>query len=101
MATPILSQPQTVTQFDLVRHVSLSNQIDALRREHSELEQKLIASLSSDAQVEPGAHTAQLKTSERRNVSWKAVVIRLKGSGYVSRILSCTKPKTYTKLVVR
>ncbi len=102
MATPILSQPQTVvTQFDLKRHVSLSNQIDALRREHALLEQKLITSLSSDAEVEPGSHTAQLKTTQRRNVSWKNVVIRLKGSGYVSRILSCTKPKTYTKLVVR
>ncbi len=102
MATPILSQPQTVvTQFDLKRHVSLSNQIDALKREHSDLEQKLIASLSSGASVEQGTHTAQLKTSERRNVSWKAVVIRLKGSGYVSQVLTHTKPKTYLKLVVR
>ncbi len=102
MATPILSQPQTVvTQFDLKRHVSLSNQIDALKQELSKLEQTLTASLARGAEVEPGAHTAQLKTSERRNVSWKDVVIRLKGSGYVSRILSCTKPKTYTKLVVR
>jgi len=102
MTIPSLTQsPQTVTQFDLKRHVSLSNQIDALRREHALLEQKLIASLSSGAEVEPGALTAQLKTNQRRNVSWKNVVIRLKGAGYVSRILSCTKPKTYTKLVVR
>ncbi len=92
---------QTVTQFDLKRHVSLSNQIDVLRREHAELEQKLITSLSNGVEAEPGAHTAQLKTNQRRNVSWKDVVIRLKGSGYASRILSCTKPTTYTKLVVR
>ncbi len=91
----------TVTQFDLKRHVSLSNQIDALRREHALLEQKLIASLSSGAEVEPGSHTAQLKTTQRRNVSWKNVVIRLRSSGYVSQVLSHTKPKTYTKLVVR
>jgi len=101
MATPILSQPQTITQFDLARYASLSAQIDSLKSEHAELERQLIASLSSDANVEKGTHTAELKTSERRNVSWKNVVIRLKGSGYVSRILSCTKPKTYTKLVVR
>ena len=102
MTIPSLTQShQTVTQFDLKRHVSLSNQIDALRREHALLEQTLIASLSNGADVEPGAHTAQLKTSERRNVSWKNVVTRLKGSGYASRILSCTKPTTYTKLVVR
>ncbi len=101
MATPILSQPQTVTQFDLVRHVSLTNQIDSLKSEHAELERQLTTALGSGVEVEPGAHTAQLKTSERRNVSWKAVVIRLKGTGYVSRILSCTKPKTFLKLVVR
>ncbi len=86
---------------DLKRHVSLSNQIDALKREHAELEQKLIASLSNGAEVEPGSPTAQLKTTQRRNVSWKNVVIRLKGSGYVSQVLSHTKPKTFLKLVVR
>ncbi len=101
MATPILSQPQTVSQFDLSRYVSIVNQIDALKAEQSALEQSLTSALGNGAVVEPGAHTAQLKTTERRTVSWKAVVIRLKGSGYASRILSCTKPKTYTKLVVR
>ena len=101
MATPILSQPQTITQFNLARYTSLGAQIVALRREHALLEQKLITSLSSGAEVELGAHTAQLKTNQRRNVSWKDVVIRLKSSGYASRILSCTKPTTYTKLVVR
>ncbi len=101
MATPILSQPQTITQFDLARYATLANQIDALKAEQSALEHQLIMAIGSGANVEPGAHTAQLKTTERRTVSWKAVVIRLKGSGYASRILSCTKPKTYTKLVVR
>ncbi len=102
MATPILSQPQTVvTQFDLARYASLSAQIDSLKSEHAELERQLIASLSSDANVEKGTHTAQLKTSERRNVSWKSVVVRLKGSGYVRQVLSHTKPKTFLKLVVR
>ncbi len=102
MTIPSLTQShQTVTQFDLKRHVSLSNQIDALKRELSELEQTLLTSLSGGAEVEPGSHTAQLKTTQRRNVSWKNVVIRLKGSGYVSQVLSHTKPKTYTKLVIR
>ena len=102
MTIPSLTQShQTVTQFDLKRHVSLSNQIEILKREHSLLEQKLITSLSSGAEVEPGAHTAQLKTNQRRNVAWKDVVIRLKGSGYVSQVLSHTKPKTFLKLVVR
>ena len=102
MTIPSLTQShQTVTQFDLKRHVSLSNQIDALKQELSELEQTLLTSLSGGAEVEPGSHTAQLKTTQRRNVSWKNVVIRLKGSGYVSQVLSHTKPMTFLKLVVR
>ncbi len=101
MATPILSQPQTITQFDLARYVTLANQVEALKTEQSTLQEQLITALSSGAVVEPGNHTATLRTTERRNVSWKKVVIRLKGSGYASRILSCTKPKTYIKLVVR
>ena len=101
MTINTLPQTQTITQFDLVRFASLTAQIDSLKSEHADLEQELTNALDSGVEVEPGAHTAQLKTTERRTVSWKAVVIRLKGSGYASRILSCTKPKTYTKLVVR
>ncbi len=101
MATPILSQPQTITQFSLARYVSLSNQIDALKAEQSALEQQLTTALDSGAVVEPGNHTAKLRTTERRNVSWKSVVERLKGAGYVRQVLSHTKPKTFTKLVVR
>lgn len=101
MATPILSQPQTITQFDLARYVTMANQIDALKTEKSVLEQQLITSLGSGAVVEPGNHTAKLRTTERRNVSWKKVVIRLKSEGYANKVLSATKPTTYTKLVVR
>ena len=101
MATPILSQPQTLTQFDLARYVTMANQIDALKAEQSALEQQLITSLDSGCKVEPGNHTAKLRTTERRNVSWKKVVIRLKSEGYANKVLSATKPTTYTKLVVR
>jgi len=101
MANPILSQPQTLTQFDLARYVSLSSQIDALKREHADLESQLITSLDGGCKVEPGAHTAQLRSTERRNISWKKVVIRLKSEGYANKVLSATKPTTYTKLVVR
>ena len=99
MATPILSH--SITQFSMARYASLSAQIEALKAEHSALQQQLIAALSSGATTEPGARSASLKTCERRSVAWKDVVIRLKGAGYASRILSCTKPKTFLKLVVR
>ncbi len=101
MTISILPEKHSITQFDLVRFASLTAQIDSLKSEHADLEQELTNALDSGVAVEPGAHTAQLKTTEGRNVSWKTVVIRLKGTGYASRILSCTKPTTYTKLVVR
>jgi len=84
MAHPIISQPQTITQFDLARYVTMANQIDALKAEQSVLEQQLITALHSGAVVEPGNHTAKLRTTERRNVSWKKVVIRLKSEGYAN-----------------
>ena len=100
MATPILSQPTKISQFDLARYATLAKQLEALKAEQTALQQQLVAALGSGAQVEAGARSASLKTCERRSVSWRSVVERLKGAGYASRILSCTKPTTYTKLVV-
>jgi len=101
MTFSILPQTQTVSQFDLARYVTIANQIDALKAEQTAIEHQLTTALANGAEVEQGTHTANLKTTERRNVSWRGVVERLKGAGYASRILSCTKPTTYTKLVVR
>jgi len=101
MTIQTLPKSHPITQFDLTRYVTIANQIDALKAEQSALEHQLTTALDSGAVVEPGNHTAQLKTSERRNVSWKSVVERLKGAGYVRKVLSATKPKTYTKLIVR
>ncbi len=99
MATPILSH--SISQFQLAHYATLANQIEALKAEQSTLQEQLIAALGNGTEVEAGPHSASLKACERRSVAWKDVVIRLKGSGYASRILSCTKPTTYTKLVVR
>ena len=58
MARPIISHPQTITQFDLARYVTMANQIDALKAEQSALEHQLITALDSGAVAEPGNHTA-------------------------------------------
>ena len=75
MATPILSHH--ITQFQLTRYATLANQLEA------------------------GARSVSLKACERRSVALKDVVIRLRSAGYASRILSCTKPTTFFKLVIR
>ena len=101
MTINTLPKSNQISQFTLARFAKIANQIDALKAEQSALEHQLTTALDSGAVVEPGNHTAQLKTSERRNVSWKSVVERLKGAGYVRKVLSATKPKSYTKLIVR
>ena len=102
MAHSSLPHPQTsITQFDLARYVRLNNQIETLKWKQSKLEKQLKAALQDGAQVEAGNHTARLQSFEKRAVSWKDVVIRLKGAGYTSNVLSHIKPKTYFKLIVR
>jgi len=57
--------------------------------------------LSHDARIEPGTHTAKLVHYERRNISWKDVVIRFKGAEFADAILATTEPTIYQKLIVR
>ena len=101
MTISILSQPTTISQFDLARYATLANQIEALKAEQSQLQEQLIAALQSGAEVEAGARSASLKTCERRSVSWRSVVERLKGAGYVSNVLAHTKPSRYIKLIIK
>ncbi len=99
MATPILSH--SISQFQLARYSALSNQLESLKSEQAQLQQQLIAALSSGASVEDGARSASLKACERRSVAWKDVVIRLKGAGYAQNVLAHTKPTSYIKLIIR
>jgi len=101
MTINTLPQSNQISQFTLARFVKLANQLDALKAQHAALEQQLTSDLANGCEVESGTHLASLKTTERRNVSWRGVVERLKGSGYVKQVLSSTKPKTFTKLIVR
>jgi len=100
MTINTLPQSNQITQFDLTRYVTIANQIETLKAEQSALEYQLTTALANGAEVESGTHRANLKTTERRNVSWRSVVERLKGEGYARRVLSATKPKQYTKLIV-
>ena len=107
MATNILSNPasapqtQTISQFQLARYVALQNQIEALKEEQQELTEELTGALSHGARIEPGTHTARLAYYQRRNISWKDVVIRFKGAEFADAILATAEPTNYTKLIVR
>ena len=69
MTISILSQPTTISQFQLARYATLANQLEALKAEQSALQGQLIAALSNGAEVEAGPRSASLKTCERRSVS--------------------------------
>lgn len=90
-----------ITQKTLAHYATLVNQIEQLNLEMTELKGQLIFSLEDGAKVENGPRMATVKISERRNVSWKDVVIRIKSLGYVAQVLAATKPQTIRKLVVK
>ncbi len=101
MTINTLPKSHQISQFDLARYIKRANQIEALKAEQSTLQEQLLAALSNGAEVEAGARSASLKTCERRSVSWRSVVERLKGAGYAQNVLSHTKPTSYIKLIVR
>lgn len=90
-----------ISQTELKKYRTLENEITALQVDLGDLKQDLIDRLDQGVGVEGGDHTAELKTIERRSVSWKQVVIRLKSLGYVKQVLASTKPSFFFKLTVR
>lgn len=90
-----------VTQATLARYRTIENTIKELKGELGGMEDTILADLEAGASVEPGAHTARIKTGERRSVAWKNIVIRLKGEGYASNVLKNTKAKPYSTLEVK
>lgn len=90
-----------ITQKTLAHYATLVNQIETLNDEAKELKGVLIDSLIKGAKVEEGARIAIVSEVEKRCVSWRKIVIRLKSVGYVAQVLASTKPSTYFKLVVK
>ncbi len=101
MTINTLPKSHQITQFELAGYIKRANRIESLKAEQAVMEQDLRLALANGCEVEPGKHIASLKITQRRNVSWRSVVERLKGSGYVRQVLSSTKPKTFIKLLVR
>ncbi|MGA7624545.1 MAG: hypothetical protein WCA91_13300 [Candidatus Acidiferrales bacterium] len=89
---------KAITQTEVELLLSLRGRLKQLQEQVSAEEESLKARLESGAVVEPGDHAVSLKESFRRNVSWKAIVIRLAvrlkmdGTAYCDRILAATKP---------
>lgn len=94
-------ESQIISQDQLCQIVTLRQQMEALETKLKALEIETRTALESGTEVEPGLLRAHLKTTERRNVSWKSVVEREPGEDYAVRVLAATKPDTYTTLIVQ
>lgn len=101
LTMPAGSTIRTVSQLELESIARMKRDIELAEVAVKDAEARVMGALQSGAMIEPGVRVAEIKLSERRNVSWKDVVIRLKGDGYVSQVLSHTKPDVSTRLVVR
>ena len=105
-AIPFVVPPQGVHPIKAILQGDLAYILE-LRRSISDLEAHLEAAesavrnqLEAGVPVETGLFRAFLKSSERRNVSWKTVVERELGESYAKRVLASTKPDPITSLVV-
>jgi len=99
--------PQAITQLELAALLSLRGRLRQITEQVEAAEQSIKSRLEKSCSIEEGDHTAELKESFRRNVSWKDVATRLadklyfgKGLNYVERILRKTKPTRSVSLVV-
>ena len=95
-----------VTQTELQLLLSLRGRVKQLQDQITSAEASLAARLQSGATIEPGDHAAQVKEHSRRNVAWKAVVIRLAsrlrmdGQAYCNRVIASTNPTKSVALIV-
>jgi hypothetical protein len=97
---------EIISQTELELILSLRARLATLEQEIATAEASIEDRLAGGAEVELGRHTAALKVSSRRNVSWKAVAVRLAnrlkldGEAYVARVLAATKPDRTISLVI-
>ena len=90
-----------ISQTTLKKYRRLENAIAELTVEFKDLKDDIIMRLDDGSSVEIGDRTADIQSVERRSVSWKQVVIRLKDAAYATRVLAATKPTFFFKLTVR
>ena len=107
ISTPAIPAVKSRKRSHLARRVgiasSLRAQLARIQAQVGTAEESLKERLQGGARIQPGDHFAELKEHSRRNVAWKAVVVRLAlrlkldGEAYCERVLAATKPsKSYS-----
>ena len=97
---------ETISQDELALFLSLRGRLKQLQDEIGTAEESLKQRLEAGAEIEPGDHVAELKEHSRRNVAWKAIVVRLAirlkmdSEAYCDRVLAATKPTKTVSLEI-
>jgi len=97
---------EPITQLELTVLLSLRGRLHQLEEQVKQAEQSIETRLENGAALEPGDHRAELKGNFRRNVAWKAVVIRLaerlrmNGETYCAKVLNSTKSTRTVSVVI-
>jgi len=99
----------TIKQTTLAALLRKRAKADALKKEIETTEEAILQALKNGATVQAGVVTAEIKSFERRTVSWKPVFIREidkrdgdgKGEELANRIHSATQPTVYENLNVK
>jgi len=100
----VVPAPEVISQTELSLLLSLRGRLHQLESEVESAEQSVKQRLELGASIEAGNHTAELKTSYRRNVSWKGVAeklanrFKLNGEAFVARVLAATRPTSAVSL---
>ena len=95
-----------ISQVELQLLLSLRGRLSQLESQIATAEESLKARLESGAVIEPGDHTAELKSNSRRNVAWKDVAkrlaerLKLDGEMYCARVLAATRPTKTVSLEI-
>jgi type II secretory pathway component PulJ len=102
---PAVQTPEEISQNEITLLLSLQSRAAQLEKQIDAAENAIMDRLRLGASVEDGQHSASIKESSRRSVSWRDVAERLavrafghkKGELYCPRVLASTKPsKSYS-----
>lgn len=106
VVVPFPATKGIIPQEKLAEIIALRQRIESLEAELKAAEGEVRQQLDAGADIEAGLFRASIKTSERRNVAWKDVALRLaerlklNPKAYAANVIEHTKPTVTTRLVV-
>ncbi len=87
-----------ITQQELKDFYYMEQKFMDARNAWLAMQAKLILRMNSGATQEAGKFHIEKKVTHRRSISYKEIVVELRGQKFVDNLLAKTKPTTYTRL---